>query len=398
MKLPKSLLVGLAAGIAAGAGATMFVLTAGDGGAPEKLAASNPSGGQAGARSGAQRPGGQRRGGYAPAVTMAMAEAASVGKRLDVIGEARALKSVSLTAEATGIVTEVNIVPGRQVSAGEILLRIDDEQQRIALERARAQYPIAKANAERYRELVETEAASALEAEAAFNNYKTLEADLRAAEFAIAQRTVRAPFDGVIGLTAIEPGDYLRAGDVVTTLDDMSSIVVEFAVPQEAANAVELDQAVEAQLASGGAAAFAGVVSAIDSRVDPVSRTLKIEAIFSNRTGRLLPGAIFAVSTVSRGAPAVSVPGLAIQWDRAGSYVWKRGADGAAMRAEVEILQRTDNIVLVAGEIEPGDAVVSEGADRVRAGVPLPDATRRRKAGGAPTASSLSAGTANGGE
>ena len=328
MKLPGTLAAGALFGLAIGVAATALVLN---------MAPAAPDGA---ASNGGGRQGGNG-GGYAPAVSMVAAQSASVGKTLDVIGESRSLKSVTLTSEATGLVTEVNIAPGKRVSEGDVLLRLDDEQQRIALERARAQYPIAKDNAERYASLAETEAASALEAEAAFNNFKTIEADMRAAEFAVQQRTIRAPFDGVIGLTDVEPGDYLRAGDVVATLDDTSSLIVQFSIPQEAADAVAIGQTVTARLASGGTP-YEGAVSAIDSRVDPTTRTLRIEASFENDNGGLLPGAIFAVSTTSRGRPAVSIPGLAIQWDRTGPFIWKRNENGDAAHRQYRSRQRRD--------------------------------------------------------
>lgn len=381
MKTPGSLVSGAIIGLVIGAAVTAFVLTSRNDAAPgngNPSAASSPRAEGGPSRGG--RPGGGGRGGFAPAVSMAAAEPATVGRTLNVIGEGRALKSVALTSEATGIVTEVNIASGKAVSQGDVLLRLDDEQQRIALDRTRAQYPIAKDNADRYAELLETEAASELEAEAAFNNFKTIEADLRAAQFDVQQRIMRAPFDGVIGLTEIEPGDYLRAGDMVTTLDDTSAIVIEFSVPQETARLVQIGQAVTAQLASGGAP-HEGSISAIDSRVNPDTRTLRIEASFDNPDGALLPGAIFAVSTTSAGEPAVAIPGLAIQWNRAGAFVWKRGEDGSAVRASVTILQRTDETVLVAGDVEAGDMIVWEGADRIRPGLPLP--------GGAPSPSRL---------
>ena len=95
---------------------------------------------------------------------------------------------------------------------------------------------------------------------------------MRAAQFAVQQRTIRAPFDGVIGLTEIEAGDYVRAGDMVTTLDDTSQIVVEFSVPQEVASAVALEQSVEARLSNGASGVHEGLISGIDSRVERCSR------------------------------------------------------------------------------------------------------------------------------
>lgn len=349
----------LATGIVAGVAISNFA----EGGAPSlERGQSGPGTGQRGAR----------RGGYAPVVTMAIAEDAKIGRTIEVIGQARALKSVAITSEVTGLVEEVNIAPGARVAEGDILLRIDDDEQQVALARARSEFPIAKENAERYKTLESDAAASALEAEQAQNNFTAIRAQLRAAEVAVAQRRIVAPFDGIAGLTNIEVGDYLRAGDVVTTLDDTSSIIVEFAVPQEAAAFVNIGQSVEAALTSAAGQTYDGTIAAIDSRVDSVSRALRVEAQFPNDTGRLIPGAVFTVSTTAEGESAVAAPGLSIQWDRSGAFVWRRGPDGAAERASVVILQRTDDIVLVEGDLRAGDVIAAEGADRVRRGVPLP--------------------------
>ena len=330
------------------------------------------SGGGGDANGGSERPRGGPRGGYAPVVSMAVAEEAAVARKVEVIGRARAQRSVAIVAEATGLVEAVNIAPGQRVEKGDVLLQIDDDEQQVALARARAEYPIALSNADRYRDLESDEAASALEAEQAQTNYVSVQAELRAAEVAVAQRKIVAPFDGIVGLTDIEAGDYLRAGDTVTTLDDTSSIIVEFAVPQESAAFVNMGQEVSAALTSNAALLHKGEVTAIDSRVDPDSRTLRVEARVDNQDGRLLPGAVLTVTTVAEGEPAVAAPGLAVQWDRNGAYVWRRNADGVAERAGVVILQRTNDRVLVEGALEPGDVIASEGADRVRAGVPLP--------------------------
>lgn len=329
----------------------------------------------ASARRGSGRPsGGGRggRGGYVPVVRMATAETASIQRKTDVIGRVRAQKSITLSAEVTGIVDTVNIAPGQRVSEGDVLLQIDDDEQQVALARAQADYPIAKENAERYRDLESDAAASELEAEQAQNAFTAVRAQLRAAEFAVEQRKIRAPFNGIVGITEIEAGDYLRAGDLVASLDDTSSIIIEFSVPQESAAFVNIGQPVTASLTSGAGIDYDGTISAVDSRVDSQSRTLRVEARVDNSAGRLIPGAVVAVSTTSDGEPAISVPGLSVQWDRLGAYVWRRNGESVAERVGVVILQRNDNLVLVEGDLNPGDAIVSEGADRVRRGVPLP--------------------------
>ncbi len=362
MKIPGTLIAGAMIGLVAGAAATAFFMAS--------------VGGNGGAQEDAR--GGPARGGYQPTVVMTLAEEAAVSRTIEVIGRARALKSVSITSEVTGLVEAVNIAPGQRVELGDVLVQIDDDQQQVALARAQAQFPIARDNAARYRDLESDEAASALESEQAQTNFNAVQAELRAAEVAVAQRKITAPFNGIAGLTELEPGDYIRAGDIVTTLDDTSSIIIEFAVPQESAGFVNIGQAVAATLTSDIGAAYEGEITAIDSRVDPVSRTLRVEARVGNERGRLIPGAVLAISTTAMGEQAVAAPGLSVQWDRAGAYVWRRNKDGVAERAGVVILQRTDETVLVEGELKPGDVIVSEGADRVRRGVPLPEPVSSR--------------------
>lgn len=373
MAFPRIFAAGALAGAIIGAGA-VWMLAAPAGEAP----------------AGGPGPGGRGGAGFSramtPAVTTARVAPASVGRTIDAVGYGRAAKSVTLVAEATGLVVAVPAKAGEAIAQGATVLKLDDAEQKIAVARARAQYPIAKANAERYADLYKDDSASKLEADTAFNAYKAAEADLKSAEYALSRRTIAAPFDGVVGLTEIEAGDYLRAGDIVTTIDDLSALIVEFSVPQEEAKDVAIGQAVSAILAGGSGAPIDGEVSAIDSRVDAASRTLKIEARFANAEGVLLPGATYAVSTTNEGAAALMVPGFAVQWDRTGAYVWKLDSDGSAVRAGVTILQRRDQAALVDGELSAGDIVIVEGADRIRPGMVFPQISA------APSSAAASAG------
>jgi RND family efflux transporter MFP subunit len=380
MRSPRVFAAGAILGLAVGFISAGFVLSM-TGQASDPASAARPSGGR-----GPDGPPG--RGGMLPAITTASVAPASVGRSIAAVGSGRAAKSVTLVAEATGLVEAVTAKAGQQVKAGDVILKLDDAEQKIALARARAQYPIAKANAARYADLYKDDSASKLEVDNAFNAFKAAEADLKNADYSLKQRTILAPFDGVVGLIGIEAGDYLRAGEVVATMDDLSSLIIEFAIPQEAAAGVKIGQAVEATLAGDAGEKIAGSISAIDSRVDPASRTLKIEAIFTNAQGNLLPGATYAVTTTNDGASALSAPGLAIQWDRTGAYVWKLGTDGSASRVSVRVLQRRDELAIIDGDVAAGDLVIVEGADRVRPGMMFPQVS----AGPPGPAGALSAG------
>lgn len=412
MKLPGLFVIGAVLGLAAGVGAGAFLFKpksaepgaafwasekdarGGPGMAPPSGMAGGPGGRLGGGPGGGPGAGASAfmRGGMPPAITTATIEPASVGRTLAAIGTAKAAKSVSLVSEATGLVTRVGPRAGGAVKAGDVILALDDEAQRIALARAKAAYPVAKANSERYAALQKENAASRLEADAAFNAWKAAEAELRAAEYALGQRTIRAPFDGVVGLTTVEPGHYVRAGDTVTTIDDLSSLIIEFTAPQEAAADVKPGQKVVAMLAGAAQTRIEGVVSAVDSRVDAASRTLRIEASFANAAGDLRPGATFAVTTTNESARALAAPGLAVQWDRTGAYVWKLAPDGAATRASVSIVQRRDELALLEGDIKAGDVVIVEGADRVRPGMNFPVGDRAARGTGREGAAPRAAG------
>ncbi|MEM9705708.1 MAG: efflux RND transporter periplasmic adaptor subunit [Pseudomonadota bacterium] len=381
--LTAGLLIGAIAGVSVGAG---FSLLNSDGsnvygnpqaGASQKPAAQGRTAQNPRAQNNrAQSRGNNRAGGFRmrlPAVSVGTVSDGGVSNIIETIGEARALRSVTLVTETAGVVAASPLAPGSVVKKGDVLLQLDDREQQIELLRARSQYPIAKSNADRYAELEKDEAASALEAEQAYNAFKIAEADLRAAELAVSRRKVIAPFDGVVGLSDIEAGDFVSAAAPVVTLDDTSSMIIAFFIPQEAAGNVALGQAVEARLSPSARAVFSGVVSARDSRVDLASRTLGVEARFENKNGALLPGATYTVTTKSQGARGLALSGLAMQWDRSGPYVWALDAAGAVARVPVTVLQRNDEDVIVAPEIANGlgvgDRIIVEGSDRIRPGM-----------------------------
>lgn len=351
----------IAAGVGVGLAAGIVLMR---GGPNEAANAAGRAGGASQARGGqfAARP---------PAVTLVRPDTTTIDQSVTAIGTGRAIQSLTLTAEVSGIITEILIEPGQSVEEGARLVILDKREQEISVARARADYAIAKTNAARFEGLVADEAASALEDEAARNELSAATAQLRQAEYELSRRTIRAPFAGVVGLTKLNIGDFLQSGATVTTVDDVSSLLVDFVVPEGASAYVKEDLEVTAIALASGGLVVTGRIRAVDSRVDPASRTRRIEAIFANEERALIPGSTFSISLVAPGRQAIVVPGLALQWDRAGSYVWKAGADGAAERVPVVVLQRTAQAVLVEAALSSSDLIVSEGAAMVRAGAPL---------------------------
>jgi RND family efflux transporter MFP subunit len=163
-------------------------------------------------------------------------------------------------------------------------------------------------------------------------------------------------------------GDFLKEGTAIATIDDRSQLVVEFVISERVASQLKLGNPVRLVTPALSGRVFQGKISALDTRVDTASRTLKVHASVPNPDGRLISGMTFSVSLRIEGRKLPSMPGLAIQWDRNGAFVWRVGDNNKVQRVGVTIRRRENNMVSVEGKIAPGDKVVIEGHDNVRPG------------------------------
>lgn len=317
---------------------------------------------------GAGGPGGARRGGRETPVTTVAVEMERRGERVSAVGSARAIRSLTLAAQVSGVVQEIRFRPGEHVEAGEALVVLENEAERIAVAKAEAARDQTQSTVDRYERLAKSSTVSEVQLDQARTDLKVADADLAAARYALERRTIRAPFPGIMGLTTLTVGDYLATGGRIATVDDRSTLIVEFTVPEAAAPSVELGQSVRAALVSRPGEVHDGTVSAIDSRLDPASRTLSVEAEIPNAHGRLIPGSTFSVDLQTEGETAPAIPGLSIQWDRSGAYVWRVGPDLGVERVGVSILERGSSRVLVDAPLAADDVIVYEGADQVRPG------------------------------
>jgi len=296
--------------------------------------------------------------------------------RLSAIGDGRALRSVTLRAEATGRVAEIAFPAGSRVDEGDIVLRLDDEAERIALERARLTQRDARDDLDRLARLEEAGTVSAVAMQEAELALRTAELAVRQAEYDLSRRVVRAPIPGWIGLYEIERGDRLGANDRIAAITDRSEILIDFRVPQRAVGQLVAGMPIEARPLALKGDALPGEISAIDNVIDRASRTLRVQGRLSNEGDRLRDGMAFEVTLAFPGEELPSVDPLAVQWSSDGSFVWAVDED-KARRVPVRIRQRDANAVLVEADLSPGDLVVTEGVQMLRPGsqVQVMDAT-----------------------
>jgi RND family efflux transporter MFP subunit len=311
--------------------------------------------------------GGRRFGGGATQVVVAPVTTLQANARVASIGDGRAARSVTVRSEATGMIAELAVDPGAYVEEGALLIRLEDEGERIALERARLTYDDAQGDLDRLSQLREAGAASGVQLREAELAYRSAELEVDQAQIDLSQRSIMAPISGWVGLLDVEQGDRIGTQDVIAVITDRSSIQIEFRVPERYIAELSVGMPVTVTPLARPDDEIAGEIIALDNVVERASRTLRVQARVPNADDSLRVGQAFEVTLSFSGEDLPAVDPLAIQWSSDGSFVWV-ARDGEAVRVPVIIRQRNADAVLVEGALEEGDMVVTEGVQSLRPG------------------------------
>lgn len=306
-------------------------------------------------------------------VTTAQIERAPLIDSIKSVGTARAQQSVTLYPESAGVVTFAKLAPDMPVAAGEILLRLDDRDQTLAVRQAEVELAEAKRTLERYLSLNMTEANIPQSTiDTAQSSVDLAEIRLSQAKVELSRRAVSAPFSGRIGITDVEIGDRVDTSTVVTTLDDRSVLLVDFTVPESFIGKIVTGLEVDARQWESPDDNTTGTIVAVDSRVDASTRAFRARAAIDNSSDSLRPGMAFEIdASISKGE-YLSVPELAVQWGADGPYVWSASGD-RAKRSPVEMVRRVDGRMLIRGDVLEGQRVILEGIQSVRPGMKIND-------------------------
>ena len=313
-----------------------------------------------------RRPGGR---GGATTVVLSPLEERSYTLVLRTIGSAVSLQNADVIATEAGEVVETALRANADVEKGDILVQLDDRSQRLSLEIAEANRDQAQATVTRYAGLrgngsaVVTDVALA-EAEVAL---RLAEANVGLAEVALADRTVRAPISGRLGLSDVHVGDRLSTGDLIVTVDDSTTLLAEFEVPERAIRLLAEGKPVFVSTPTYAGRVFEGVITSFDSRLDSVTRTATVQAEIENADRMLLSGMTFAVRMTEDTDPMPVVPSTAITWDRSGAGIWI-AEEGITRRVPVTIRYRDGDQVWIDTDAPLGVQVVTEGAAKLREG------------------------------
>lgn len=313
--------------------------------------------------------GGGGRGGALPVIGQPVGSGEANG-RVSAIGDGRALHSVTVLPLAPGRLDEIAVASGDRVAKGAVIARLDRDSEAIALDRARLTVADAEETLQRTERLASGGTATEVQLSEARLALDEARLQVREAELALSRRDIVALIGGIVGLLPVDPGSQVDTASVVATLDDRSKILVDFRVPERFAGRISVGEPISATALARPDLPLTGRITALDSRVDAASRTLKVQAALDNDDDALRGGMAFAIDIGFAGDRFPSVDPLAIQWGSAGAYVWV-GREGKAVEVPVRIVQRDSDQVLVAGALAPGETVVTEGVQRLRDGAPI---------------------------
>src|SRR5271166_3337325 len=316
----------------------------------------------------------------ATAVTTVVAQRETWPSTLNVIGTAAAIQGVTVSADLPGTIDKIHFESGQWVHEGDVLVELDTRQERAQLASLEAQRDLAGVNYGRAQELVKAGVIAKQDYDAATAQQKSTEAQVGDTKAAIARKTIRAPFSGVLGIRQVSLGQYLAAGQAIVSLQTLSPIYVNFGVPQQDTPKVLPGHVLRVTNGDLPGMAFSGRITALDSVINEQTRNIQVQAIVTNKENKLRPG-MFVQVELPLGSPrqVVPLPASAINYAPYGDSVFvvtdmkdPKGKTYRGVRQQVVKIEgsRGDQVAVISG-INPGDEVVSSGVFRLRNGAPV---------------------------
>lgn len=287
--------------------------------------------------------------------------------RIEALGTARANESIEIRPRIASLVTTINFEEGQLVEKGQLLVELENSEIQAGLELAQASLSESRSLYQRSRSLASSQAISASNLEQLLAQVKVDEARVQAAKARLKNTRIHAPFSGRVGLRNVSPGSFVDSSVIVTTLDDVETIKLDFSVPEAFLTVLVEGMTVEAGSAVYPDITFEGTVQSIDTRVDPASRSVQVRALIENSDNRLKPGMFMTVDLQRPRGEQLLAPEQAIVPEGSLQFVYVV-RDGVVEKRRVSLGRRIPGHVVVDDGLSPGDDIVTEGTQKVREG------------------------------
>ena len=305
-------------------------------------------------------------GGSAKVVTQTVRRQ-SIVDEIEALGTARANESIEIRPRIASLVERVAFDEGQRVDAGELLIELENSEIKAGLALAEASLSDSRSLYDRSKSLANTQAISASNLEQLLAQVQVNQAQVEAARARLDNTVIRAPFPGRLGLRRVSPGSFVNTDTVITTLDDVSRIKLEFSVPETFLRSVREGLSIEAHSLVYPERIFEGAVTSIDTRLDPVTRAVKVRAIIPNADGALKPGMFMTVNLQRDSGQVLVAPEQSIVPEGTSQYVFVV-TDGLAEKRIVKLGRRIPGYVVVESGLAEGESVVVQGTHKVRDG------------------------------
>ena len=300
-------------------------------------------------------------------VIVAPVRSERLSAEIEALGTANANESIDVTAKVSNLVTAVRFVEGQQVRSGDLLVELDGSEARAELAIAEAAVHESRSQYQRSRELYTTRALSEAQLDQIEAALKANEARVAVAQAKLRDTMIRAPFGGRVGLRRVSVGSLVNPGAVITTLDDTSTVKLDFTVPEAYLSTLTPGLPVAATSIAYPGRTFDGKVSSVDTRVDPSTRSVTVRALVPNADGLLKPGMFLNVRLTRGATDTLLVPEQALVPEQGDVFVFVLDGDSVEKRL-IRTGQRRVGDVQVLQGLADGDLVVTEGTQKLRDG------------------------------
>lgn len=334
--------------------------------------------------------GGQR--GGAPVVVGGVVTEANFVSEIEAVGTAFANEQTVITSPVTERIERIGFADGAIVRRGAIIAQLSRGEESADLSAVQARAREADQQLDRLQSLRDRGFATnaAVDQQTALRD--SARADANAIRSRISDRVIRAPFDGVLSLRTVSPGTVVSSGSPIATISDISSIKLDFTVPENFLTAIEAGQVIEAKSAAYPDQLFYGTIDKIDPLVDPLSRSITVRAVLANQSRKLRPGMLMTIKIVSETRRGLAIPETALLAQGDQNFVFRVDDEGIARRTPVEVGLRSKGLVEVRNGLKLGSKIVVDGTVKVRDDAPVKAKIPGQKSSENSTKSSASMG------
>jgi membrane fusion protein (multidrug efflux system) len=291
-----------------------------------------------------------------------------IANRVEALGTAQANESIDITPHAVGVIDEIRFKDNQQVKKGDVIVQLDKDEEEAQLSAATAQLAEHVREIARLKRLLAKRAAAQRDFDTRVTQAEVARDTISEIKARIDDLTLKAPFDGVLGIRHASPGALVQPGQVITTLDAIDPIKLDFSVPAVYLTKLAIGATIEAEGDALPGQQFTGTVASIDSRIDPVTRSILMRALIDNPKGLIRPGMLMRVTLLEEKRQALVVPEESVTQKEQAHYLSIVKPDNTVEIRKVKIGNRQPGRVEITDCLKAGEKVVVRGMGFLRPG------------------------------